>query len=135
MKSVFSFLKEKLTIQYRENKSIWNYVLDIVFNVCVYVILIIVFVVIVTFIGFGYAPINIYENPKAALDYVWPYGVLVLTIPLALLFIIPNIVNLIKNRKTIYLIASLIFFILLVVLNLIVYQLDLTNTIASWFEV
>lgn len=129
-------IKSAFLLRQEDTNNVWLTVLDVIIHALVYAAASFASIAIATLLAFGYVPISGggVNNPIGTISYVWGHGVLWLTIPIGVLFIIINIPAIIKRKQPKMLIPLTGLALAIAMMNLLFARLDLVTMMTPWFE-
>ncbi|HAV19978.1 MAG TPA: hypothetical protein DCX17_03020 [Firmicutes bacterium] len=132
IKAVSSYI---FLLENKPSTSWWLHVVDAFIHALIIAILSIAAIAIVTLLAFGYVPISEggVNNPLGTIQYVWGNGIIWVTLPVALILILINLVRLIKTKDSNNWLGFGIYALLLGALNIMFSYLDLVAIMTPWF--
>ena len=129
-------IKSVFLLRQEETNNVWMMLLDAILHGLVYAATAVAGIAIATLLAFGYVPISGggVNNPIGTISYVWGQGVLWLTIPIGVLFLIINLPSIIRKKQAKMLISLAGLALAIAAINLLFARLDLVTMMTPWFE-
>jgi len=130
-----NLVKTLFILPQKHNQPTWTYVFDVFVLLASYAFFLVILVALITLIGFGYVPIEGggYNNPIGTIAYLWSNGIIVASIPLAVVLLLFNMINAIKARDSRLWAAFAGYAVLLASLNFLLSYIDLVGMMSDWF--
>lgn len=129
-----ALLRKLIAIRYVPGKPLGTYSFDILIHAAIYGLTVFIAIVLVTLLAFGYVPIEGggIANPPATIAYVWGNGILPVSLPIAGLSIISNLIVTIKAKQSRMFIVLGVWILMLAIFNLLLSYVDLVAIITPW---
>jgi hypothetical protein len=129
-----ALLRKLIAIRYVPGKPLGTYLYDVLFQAVIYAMVVFITILLVTLLAFGYVPIEGggIANPPATIAYVWGHGILPVSLPIAGLSIMSNLIVTIKTKQPRMFIILGIWVLMLAIFNLLLSYVDLVAIVTPW---
>ena len=129
-----ALLRKLIAIRYVPGKPLGTYSFDVLMHAVIYALTVFIAIVIVTLLAFGYVPIEGggIANPPATIAYVWGNGILPVSLPIAGLSLISNLIATIKAKQPQMFIILGVWMLVLTIFNLLLSYVDLVAIVTPW---
>ncbi len=120
---------------YRDDEQLVTYVFITFKQIITYLLSVLLTVVLITLLAFGYVPIEGggINNPAATIAYVWGHGLLVVSLPILGIFLLLHAILIIKARRPKLWIYFGVIATVLGLFNILISLVDLVTIMTPWF--